>query len=158
MNAVSDTPPRAKTEITVDSDWVTTFGAILVAILGCLSLVREIYRFMWGHLVAPAPIQKGFFGIFQLVSTAIVSIYLITSAAGITKRSLRIASILIGIDLAVQTVLSLFAIPPTIRRIVVISKSLMFQMGLIFLLFAIVRWLGSVIRRTPVIEGPGVQS
>lgn len=157
MKGVSDTPPQAETEITVDSDWVTTFGAILVLILGCLALVHEVYRFIWGHLVGPAPLQKSFSGIFELLLTAITSIYLIILATTFTKRSLRIACSLIGINLAIEIALSLLAIPPSVRHIALISKSIMFQTGLIFLLFAIVRWLGSVVRRSPVIKDSGVQ-
>lgn len=158
MNAVSGTPPRTKTEITVDSDRVTISGAILVVILGCLALVHEIYRFMWGHLVAPVPFQKNFFGTFELVFTATAAVYLIVLAKTFTKTSLRIVCTLGGINLAIESVLRFFVIPRSFLHIAVISKSVMFQMGLIFLLFAILRWLGSVVRRTPSIESPGVQS
>jgi len=138
--------PHRHRDVTVNSDWITTLGAILPLIFGDLQLMRGIYFSVWGHFSEPIPIHRDFLGIFTATFTVIACAYLFMFAFTLRKISLKVACALMGLDLVIDVLLKLSWVPQALRRDAVVITTLMFQAALLIFLGALAKWLVSVVR------------
>jgi hypothetical protein len=149
MSAKSDTRPIQILGMTIESNLeITLWMAALFFICGLL-LAQEIHQAVLGHFFGPTRLRMNYWSIFPKVFEAIVAIYFFMFAFRIPKRSVKIASILMGTNFAVYALLSCFPISSTVGHIVAISGSVLRQIALVIYCMAIVQWLKSVIRRNP---------
>jgi len=133
-------------EITVESDWFTTVGAAVLLIVSGVLLVREIDHFIWGHLSRPVHIHGTFLSIWNKVFEVIVAIYCFMFAFKIPNYSVKIASLLMGIDLSSFVLLSCFHTSPGVLHIAAVSGSAMRQVALAIFCVALAEWFRSVVR------------
>ena len=142
-------------EITVERDWFTTLmAAVLFAVSGLL-LVREIDHFIWGRFSEPALFHRSFWTIWNKVFEAIAAIYFFMLAFTFPKKSVKIAFLLMGTDLAGFVLLSCFYISPGVRHFAAVSGSAVRQVALAIFCVALAQWLRSVVRRGRESEPPG---
>jgi hypothetical protein len=135
--------------ITIESDLaMTLWMAVLFVICGLL-LAQEIHHVVQGHFHGPERLQIGFWTIWNRVFEVIAAIYFFMFAFRFPKKSVKIASVLLGTDLAVYALLSCFPISLTVGHIVAISGSVVRQIALIIYCMAIAQWFKSVVRRNP---------
>jgi len=142
-------------ELTVDSDWLTTLGAILALLAGVLVLIRGIYQVMWRRFAEPVPMHWSFFKIFAEVFAVIACGYFFIFAYSLPKLSQKIAAVLMGMNLATNILVKLLPVSQSLRRAAMVSASLMFQVALAILLVALAKWLGSIVRLSPADEHRG---
>jgi len=145
-------------EITVDSDWFTTLGAAALFVVSGLLLVREIGHFTWGRFSFPVALHRSFWSIWNKVFEAIAAILCFMFAFEFPRKSVKIASVLMGINLAGFVLLSCFRISPSVRHIAAVSGSALRQIALTTLCVALAQWLRSVIRWGRPSELPGGES
>ena len=146
MKAEPETRSQRVWEVTIESDWLTTLGAALLLILCGLLLSREIAHVMWGHFVGPMHLQRSFWSIFSKAFELIVAIYCFMFAFKFPRKSLKVASVLMGTNFAGYFVLSCFHISSSVRHIAAVSGSVMRQIALAIFCVAIAQWLKSVVR------------
>lgn len=147
MKAETKTRSPHAWKITVESDWATTVGAAALLIVCGLLLAREIDHFIWGHLRRPVPIYRGFWSIWSKVFEAIAAIYGFIFAFTFTNNSVKIACLLMGIELSSFVLLSCFHTPPAALHIAAVGGSVVRQIALAIFCVALAQWLRSVIRR-----------
>lgn len=138
---------RRSRNIVVDSDWITTFGAIALLIVCVLLFARDARNLIWGHLRGPAPLHKSFWSIWNLAFETIAAIYLFMFAFKLTQKAARIACGLMGVRLGGFVLLSCFDISHSARRVAAVSGSIVSQVALVIFCVAIAQWLKSVVRR-----------
>ena len=136
-------------EITIDSAWITTIMMAVLFIICGLLLTQEIHHVVQGHFRGPDRLQIGFWTIWNKVFEVIAAIYFFMFAFRFPKKSVKIASVLLGTDLAVYALLSCFPISLTVGHIVAISGSVVRQIALTIYCMAIAQWFKSVVRRNP---------
>jgi hypothetical protein len=146
VNAETETRSSRIWEITVESDWFTTLGAAVLFIVSGLLLVWEIDHFILGHLSGPVRLHRSFWSIWNKVFEAIAAICCFIFAFTLPKKSVKIASLLMGINLAGFVLLSCFHISPGVRHIAAVSGSAMRQVALAIFCVALAQWLRSVVR------------
>jgi len=145
-------------EITVESDWFTTVGAAVLLIVSGLLLVREIDHFIWGHLSGPVHIPRSLWSIWNKVFEAIAAVCCLMFAFKFPNNSVRIASLLMGIDLASFVLLSCFHMSPGVLHTAAVSGSAMRQVALAIFCVALAQWLRTVVRWGRQSELPGGES
>ncbi len=145
-------------EITVESDWFTTVGAAVLLIVSGLLLVREIDHFIWDHLSEPVHIHRIFWSIWNKAFEAIAAIYCFMFAFKFPNNSVKIACLLMGIDLSSFVLLSCFHTSPGLLHIAAVSGSAVRQVALAFFCVALAQWLRSVVRGGRQSELPGGES
>jgi hypothetical protein len=150
MNGNSRTSSENRDEITIDSDRTTTFLLALLFIICALLLAREIRNSVHGHLILPQPVHRTFFSIFTKASEGIVAIYLFVSAFSFPKKSVKLASVLLGTSfISGLVVLSWphFSLPT--QHAVAIARSGAQQVAFAIILVKIAEWFRSVVRWVP---------
>lgn len=146
MKAEPKTRPCRLWEITVGSDWFTTSGAAVLFVVSGLLLVREVDHFIWGRFSGPVRLHPSFWSIWNKVFEAIAALCCFMFAFTIPKKSVKIASVLMGIDLAGFALLSCFYISPSVRNIAAVSGSALRQVALAIFCVILAQWLRSVVR------------
>ncbi|HUM05035.1 MAG TPA: hypothetical protein VLT90_06220 [Terriglobales bacterium] len=142
-------------EITIDSNWITT-GLMAVLLVVCvLLLAQEIHRVALGHFFGPVRPRISFWSIWNKVFQVIAAIYFFLFAFKFPKKSVRIASVLMGTDLAVHALLSFVSLSLTVGQIVAVSGSFVRQIALIIYCVAIAQWFKSVVSRSSPSESWG---
>jgi hypothetical protein len=142
-------------ELTVDSDRITTFGAIALFIICTVLLVGDVRNFIWGHLQGPVLIHKSFGSIWNKVLEGVAAIYGFVLASSFTQKPVKIACILIGVRMAGFVLLSCFNVSPSVRHIAAVSGSIVDQVALVIVCVVIVQWLTRVVRWSPPPEAHG---
>jgi len=141
-------PPRPS-EVTVNSDWLTTVWAVL-GLIGCfLLLVSSIGHLMWGHLVLPRPARRDLFGILNEVYKVFACILAFVLAFEFREKSLKFGCVLGGLSLVISSLLGLLHMSSRAFHTLAIARSAMWQVALILFLVAIAQWLRSVVRKAP---------
>jgi len=158
MTEEAKTPPSSWGEITVDSDWLTTLGAIALLVACCLLLVSEIRHFVWGHFAQPAQARRDFFGILNEVYKIIASILAFVLAFEIREKSAKVGCLLGGLSLASSSLLSFLHVSSRAFPTAAMARSVVRQVALVLFLVAIARWLKSVVGRAPRTGPPGGES
>jgi len=141
-------PPRPS-EVTVNSDWLTTVEAVAGLIVCSLLLIGEIRHFVWGHFAQPAQVRRDFFGIFNEVLRAIACVLAFVLAFEFRKKPLKVACFLGGLSLAAGSLLGFIHITSGTLHAVAMATSVMRQVTLVLFLVAIAQWFKSVIRKAP---------
>jgi len=136
-------------EITIDSDWITTIMMTILFIICALSLAREIRRVALGHFYGPARLRISFWSIWNKIFGVIGAIYFFIFAFTFPKKSAKVASVLMGTDLAVYALLSCFPISLTVSHIVAVIGSAVRQIALVIYCMAIIEWFKSLVRWVP---------
>jgi hypothetical protein len=132
-------------EITIDNDWITA-GVMAVLFVSCgLLLAQEIHYVAQGNFPGPERLRIDYWSIFHKFFEVIVAIYFFMFAFMSPKRSVKIASALMGTNFAVFVLLSCFPISPTVGRVVAMSGSVVRQIALIIFCMAIAQWFKSVV-------------
>ena len=131
--------------ITMDSDWFTALGVAVLLVASGLLLVREIDHFIWGHFSEPVRLHRSFWNIWNKVFEAIAAIYCFMFAFKFPKKSVKIASVLMGINLAGFVLLSCFPISSSVRHIAAVSGSAVRQVALAIFCVALSQWLKSIV-------------
>jgi hypothetical protein len=142
-------------EITVESDWLTTLGAAVFFIVSGLLLVREIDHFIWGRFSAPVGFHRSFWSIWNKVFEAIAAVSCFMFASTFRRKSVKTASLLMGVNFAGFVLLSCFPISPGVRHIAAVSGSAVRQVALAIFCVALAQWLRSVVRWGRPSELPG---
>lgn len=158
MKSEPDTRSERIWEITVESDRLTTLGAVVLFIVCGLFLVREIDHFIWGHFSGPVPLHRSFWSIWNKVFETIAAIYCFIFAFNFPNKYLKIACVLMGINLSASVLLSCFHISPSALHIAAMSGSAVRQVALAILCVALAQWLRSIVRRGRQAEIPGGES
>jgi hypothetical protein len=158
VKAGPKTRSRQIQEITVGSSWFTAVGAAALLIVSGLLLVREIDHFVWGHLSGPVHIRTSFWSIWNKVFEAIAAIYCFMFAFKFPNNSVKIASLLVGIDLSSFVLLSCLHTSPGVLHIAAVRGSAVRQVALAIFCVALAQWLRSVVRRGRQSELPGGES
>jgi uncharacterized membrane protein len=141
-------------DITVESDWFTALGAVALFIVAALLLVREIDHFIRGRFSRPVRLHMGFWSIWNKVFQAIAAIYCFI-AFKFRNKYVRIASVLMGMNLTGFVLLSCFQIPTRALHIASVSGSAVRQIALAIFCVALAQWLRSVVRWGRRSELPG---
>ena len=155
MRSDNDMRSASTWEITVDSDWFTTLGAVVLLVLSALLLVREIDHFVWGRLSLPVPLRISFWIIWNKIFEAIAAIFCFVFAFKLANKYLKTASALMGMNLAGFVLFSCFPISPRALHVVALSGSVMRQIALVTFCVALAQWLKSVVRWGPQTELTG---
>lgn len=158
MKAEPKTRSRQTQEITVESDRFTTVGAVAFLIVCGLLLVREIDHFIWGHFSGPVHIQTSFWSIWGKVSEAMAAICCFVVAFEFPNNSVKIASLLVGVDVSGSVLLSCLHTSPDVLHTAAVSGSAVRQVALAIFCVALARWLRSVVHRGRPSELPGGES
>ncbi len=140
------------------SDWFTTVGAAALFILFGLLLVREIDHFIWGRLSGPVHIHTSFWSIWNKVCEAMAAICCFIFAFELPNKPLKIATLLVGIDLSSFVLLSCLHTSPGVLHIAAVSGSVVRQVALAIFCVTLAQWFRSVIRRGRRSEVPGGES
>jgi len=133
-------------ELTVDSDWITTFGAVALFIICLMFLAADARNLIWGHLRGPVLIHKSFWSIWNKSFETIASIYLFILAFNIPQKALKVACALMGVRLASFVLLSLFNISAGVRSYAAVIGTIISQIALIIFCVAIAQWIKRVVR------------
>jgi len=157
MTAEPKTSTLRSSEIIVDSDWLSTAGAVLGLVMCSLLLVRETRHFVWGHFVQP-PVRRDFFGILNNVYKVIACIFGFALAFEFRKKLLKVACVLTSLCIAVSGLLSFLHVSPSTFHMVAMARSAMWQVALVLFLVVIAQWFRSVIRRVSPPGPPGGES
>jgi hypothetical protein len=148
MSAKSGTRGARLLGMTIEHDReITLWLAALFVICGLL-LAQEIRRCVQGHFFGPTHIHMSFSSIFPKVFEVICAVYFFMFAFSIPKKSVKIASTLMGADLAVFALLSCFPVTPTAGQIIGMIGSAVRQIALTIFCVAIVQWFKSSVRRS----------
>ncbi len=158
MKSEPNTRSERTWEITVESNWLTTLGAVVLFMVCGLLLVREIDHFIWGHVSGPVRLHRGFWSVWNKVFEAIAAIYGFIFAFNFPNKYVKTACVLMGIDLSASVLLSCFHIPPSALHIAAMSGSALRQVALAIFCVALAQWLKSVVRRGAQPEIPGGES
>jgi hypothetical protein len=138
--------PRQGRELTVDSDWITTFGAVALFIICLLLLAGDTRKFISGHLKEPMHLQKSFWSIWNKVFETVAAIYGFALASSFTQKPVKIACLLMAVKLAGFVLLSFFNLSLSVRHIAALTGSVVSQTALVIFCVAIVQWLKRVVR------------
>jgi len=155
MNAESETRTARVRDISVESDWVTTLGAVLLFIIWGVLLVREIRHFIWGHVSVPPHLHKGFLSIWNWAFEGIAAVYCFVFAFRFPRKPAKVACALAGIYLAGSFLLSCFRLSLGVQHIAGASRSILYQIALAISCVAVADWLTSVVHRGPPSEPQG---
>jgi len=157
MNDAPKMLPLRKSEIIVESDWLTTVEAVLGGIVCSLLLVSEIRHFMWGHFAPPAVVHRDFFHILNDVCRVIACAFAFVLAFEFRRKLLKVGCFLGGLSLAASSLLSFLHMSPRAFHTMAMARSVVWQVVLVILLVVIAQWLKSVARKAPA-ESPGGES
>ncbi|MGB9237090.1 MAG: hypothetical protein WCC04_22000 [Terriglobales bacterium] len=149
MSAKSDTRPVHILGMAIESNLEIMLWMAALSVICGLLLAQEIHQVVLGHFIGPTRLRMNYWSIFPKVFEAIVAIYFFMFAFRIPKKSVKIASVLMGTNFAVYALLSCFPISLTVGHIVAISGSVVRQIALVIYCMAIVQWFKSVGRRNP---------
>lgn len=152
---MSDTSHSSRHGLTVDSDWLTTFGLVILFVVCVMVFIRDADKLIWGRVTAPAHVQKNFWSISSKVYEGIAAILLLVFAFDLTQKAAKIACGLMGIRLAGLVLLSCFEMSASAKQMVAVSESIVDQMALVIFCVAIVQWLKAVVRRESPPESRG---
>jgi len=145
------TKPETRTarvwEFSVDSDWITTLGMLLLFFICGWLLLREIRDFIWGHLTVRAHFHKGFWSIWNKVFEVIAAVCWFMFALRFPKKSAKLGCTLMGIYLFGWVLLSCLQLSSSVQRIAATSASILWQIALGVLCVAIADWFRSVVQR-----------
>jgi hypothetical protein len=134
-------------QITVSSDWVTTIGMIVLLVVCGWLLAQDIENFFWGHLVGPVHVQRNYWSIWnKVVVLGVGAIYAFTFAFVFAQKHVKVACVLIALNMATYALLSCFNISPSVRHVVAVSGSIIHQIALVIFCIAIVQWFKHVVR------------
>jgi hypothetical protein len=145
-------------EITVESDWITTVGAVLLFVICGLLLIREIRHIIWGHLSVLPHLHKGLWSIWNWVFEGIAAVYCFILAFTFPRKPVKLACALAGIYLAGPFLLSCFRLSLSVQHVARVSRSILYQFALVISCVAIADWLRSVVHRGPPSEPQGGDS
>ena len=146
MSAESDTRPVHFLGMTIESNLeITLWMAALFVICGLL-LAQEIHQVVLGHFFRPMRLRMSYWSIFPKVLEAIVAIYFFMFAFRFPKKSVKIASALMGVNFSAYVLLSFFPISATLGHTVALIGSAVRQIALIIFCVAIVEWFKSATR------------
>jgi hypothetical protein len=147
MTVESANRPLRVWGITIETNReMTLWMAVLFVVCGLL-LGQEIHYAIQDHFVGPEPLRMSYWSIFHRVFEAIVAIYFFMFAFRFPKKSVKIASALMGANFAVFVLLSCFPISSTVGHGVAVIGSAVRQIALLTFCLAIAQWFKSSIRR-----------
>ncbi|MGA7291009.1 MAG: hypothetical protein WBW53_23455 [Terriglobales bacterium] len=122
-------------EITVDSNWITTTGMALLLVLGGGALIHEIRNLLSDALDKPISF-----------CTIVLTPCLFLAALGEKKISLKIAFVLWGTRVAARVSSSCLHDYPGVQHFTAAGGSIANQIAFTIILVAIVQWFRSVVR------------
>lgn len=137
---------RPTRRILVSSDWVTTFGALLLFLICVLLLARDIRNFFRGPLSVPAHFQISFWGIWNKLFQVMAIIYCFIFARSFPKKTAKVACILVGISIACSLSMSFVRLSSSTQHFAAVSRSLLWQISLFVSCVAIADWFRSIVR------------
>jgi hypothetical protein len=147
MNEEHKTQAESQSKITAKSDWMTAIGAVVAFAGCCLLLKREIKHFVSGHFVQSTHISRDYFGIPTGVFLIICSILGFSLAFGFSKKPVKVACFLMGINFAVGSVMGFFHLSPGTFYAMAMISSVARQIAVVIALVVIAQWLKSAIKR-----------
>jgi len=158
MTSAPETPPLRKSEIIVESDWLTTVWAVLGLVVFFLLLLSSVRHLVWGQFVSPRPVRWDLFGILNEVCRAAASILAFVMAFEFREKPLKVGCFLGGLSLAASSLLSFLHLSPRASHTAAVAGSVVWQVVLVLFLVATAQWLKSVVIRAPPTEPPGGES
>ena len=152
MISESDTRRVPVLGMTIDSDReMTVWMAVLFVLCGLL-LAQEIHRVFQGHFFGPSHVRMNYWSISGKAVQAIAAIYFLMFAFRISRKSVKSASALMGVDFSVMVLLSLFSVPAPVGHAIAIIGSAMRQIALLIFCMAIAQWFKSSVQRSSSID------
>ncbi len=142
-------------EITVESNWLNTLGAVVLFIACGSLLVREIDHFIWGQFSRPVRVHLAFWSIWNKVFEAIAAISCFICAFNFPNKYVKTASVLMGTNLAGFVLLSFFQLSTRTLHVASVGGSVLRQIALAICCMALAQWLRSVVRWGRQSELPG---
>jgi len=132
-------------EITIDSDWITTFVMALL-------LVFCVWRLILGgrHLVFDG--LPGEILLTQVIDKIRTSLLVVCYFLGVFlpwPRPVKLGGLLLGTDIVVRVALHYFGGSISVQHSVTVPGSIARQVALALFIFAIAQWFKSVVRRVP---------
>lgn len=147
-------PARPKFGLTVDSDWRTTVFMAALFLICSFLLAWEIYDAMRGHITAESPLHRNYFSVFDKSYEVIAAIICFVFASGAPKRSVKIASVLMGVNFAGGALLSCFHLSQPVKHMSALGGTILRQVALVIFCVAIAEWFRSVLRTGEAPEPP----
>jgi hypothetical protein len=134
-----------KREITIDSDWITTFVmALLLAFCGW-QLIRESRHLVFDRLAGTILLTQ----FIDKVRTAAIVVCYFLGVFLPWPRSVRLGGLLMGTEIVVRIALHYFDASASVQHSAAVAGSLARQVALALFIFAIAQWFKSVVRWTP---------
>jgi hypothetical protein len=147
MNDEPETQSPRVGPITVESDWITTVGALVVFVACCVLLLSEVEHFLGGRFAVPHRPHYDFFSIFTKVYEVIAGVLCFTVALNYANKPVKTGLVLMGVNLTGAALLSYLPLSSAAFRLAVTSRSIMSQIALTIFILAIAQWLRSVVKR-----------
>ena len=122
----------------IDSDWITTVGMVLLFAFVAFLMIRSI-----GDLLFDKLSHSVHFHFYHLITAA----YSFLFAYSFPSKALKIAFLLLGIDVTVRVALGYLSAAAGAQHSAAIAGSSARQIAYTIILFEITRWFKSVIRR-----------
>jgi len=155
MSVESDTRPVHVLGMTIESNRETTLWMAVLFVICVLLLAQEIHGVLQGHFFRPMLLRMNYWSIFYKIFEAIVAIYFFIFAFSFPKKSVKIASALMGADFSIYFLLSLFPISAALGHTVAMIGSAVRQIALIIFCVAIVEWFKSATRGSSTTDPEG---
>jgi hypothetical protein len=124
-------------EITIASDWVTTVGTAAGLIVAGVLASSEIRQLVSGKAAERVSLN-----------TIIVAFYCLVFVFSFRAKLLKFAFALIGIQAAGRIILSYMHASSGFRHVAAVSGPILNLVGLIIVIFAIVKWFRAVIHKS----------
>ena len=134
-----------KQEITVNNNWIITVGMALLLIFCAWQLIRDALYLALGNLSE----QVSFTHVTEKIGIAILAVYCFLFAFSFKALHVRLALILLGTEAVVRLSLSYLHVFPATLHVANIGESIVDQVALAIIAFAIVQWFKSVIHWVP---------
>ena len=144
-----------KWEVEIGRDSIPPAIMAGLFIICALLLGQNIWHFVQGNLHGPERLHIDFWSIWSKVFLVIASIYLFVFAFRFPKMSVKIASALLGTELAANVLLSCVYVSPTAGHIANILGSVVRQIALIIFCFVIAEWFKMYFQRDSFSESTG---
>ena len=142
-------PPRR--DITIDSDWITTFVMALLLIFCCWQLLREGRHLVFDGLAGTILLTQ----FIDKARTAIIAVCYFLGVFLPWPMSVKVGGLLMGTDIIVRVALYYLDASTSVQHTAAVAGSITRQVALALFIFAIVQWFKSVVRRASA-GNPGV--
>jgi hypothetical protein len=125
-------------EITIDSDWITTAAVAVLLLVGTALAISDARHLFWGRAFEQVSL-----------STIILALYCLVFALSLREKLLKLAFGLIGIQASARVILSYVYASYDLRHVAAICEMALNLVGLLIMIFVILKWFRSVVRKGP---------